>query len=53
MEVWRHAPPIKVFRFSLSKMKFPAILSDLDNLTDFRKMVETGLDLRLCYSLML
>ena len=35
--------PAKVFRFSLSKMTLPAILSHLENLTDFRKTVETGL----------
>ena len=31
------------FRFLLSKMPFPAILSHSENLTDFRKIVETGL----------
>ena len=40
--------PAKVFRFSLSKLTFTAILSHLENLTNFRKTVETGLDPCLC-----
>ena len=39
--------PANVFSFSLSKMIFPAILSHLENLTDFRKTLESGLDPRL------
>ena len=39
--------PAKVFRFSLSKMTLPAILSHLENLSDFRKTVEAGVDLHL------
>ena len=33
------SPAANVFRFSLSKFIFPSILSHLENLTDFRKMV--------------
>ena len=45
MEVRRHV--LKDFRFSLSQLTFPAILCCLENLTDFRKTVETGLVPRL------
>ena len=33
------SPEANVFRFSLTKIIFPSILSHLENLTDFRKTV--------------
>ena len=44
------SPEANVFRFSLSKIIFPSILSHLKNFTDFRKTVQAGLDPRLILS---